>query len=398
MKEKTSDQKQTIWKKMFRKDQQPKAGQHTLNLQHIAQLMKFNSSTLDIPNPIEIVEHARELSYKVLGLEVLVPMSTIDDKTPIAVQPINVENFRNTLDRRNAKMIQSNEMQSLSAHRSSIASSINRISIKTLSGIVGSFKHRTSSVSSLHTSDNHLSSLQQKPHTTNLGSLQSQTTLQFVKEGSVCIFGSAPQMTGDSLSKTLRVMRPRTKSMDVPQTSKKQSFTSRKKLNRVIETKTIDISKESEVFVSPSGKSDESPLRINQYHMMYEIGTGAYGTVFLCKHADTSRYYACKIISKQKLKKKFRFGGEFKEMIASEIMILKKLSLHKNINSLVEVLENDAEDNLYMIFELCEHGQIMKIEVGGRVRPYNEDLVRNYFRDIVLGLEYSKDIYIYIFN
>jgi serine/threonine protein kinase len=92
-------------------------------------------------------------------------------------------------------------------------------------------------------------------------------------------------------------------------------------------------------------------------------------------------YYAGKIISKSKLRKKFRWGAgpmaklsggggssggkgggspgmgnggtsaaaaDHLQTIKREIAILKKLSKHPNINALVEVLDDEKEDNLYM--------------------------------------------------
>ncbi|KAJ3236877.1 hypothetical protein HDU81_010242 [Chytriomyces hyalinus] len=157
------------------------------------------------------------------------------------------------------------------------------------------------------------------------------------------------------------------------------------------------------------GTADEKVQgKINQYVIIRDIGSGAYGAVKLCKNQINDFYYACKVISKSKLQKKFRWKSNAKlasrpnsaesepetmPAIKKEIAILKKLSKHPNINVLVEVIDDDKEDNLYMFFELCERGPVMNIKVNEPDRPYSEELARHYFRDLLLGIEYRQFTY-----
>ncbi|KAJ3204563.1 hypothetical protein HDU82_005758 [Entophlyctis luteolus] len=139
-------------------------------------------------------------------------------------------------------------------------------------------------------------------------------------------------------------------------------------------------------------ENSEAVGRINQYLILREIGSGAFGKVSLCKNDHDQRYYACKVVSKSKLKKKFRWSGPkgpcnaqnsvdaASDPVRREIAILKKLSKHPNINVLVEVIDDQNEDNLYMFFELCEYGPIMNIKMHERVRPFSENVARHYFR------------------
>ncbi|KAJ1568135.1 hypothetical protein HK096_007462, partial [Nowakowskiella sp. JEL0078] len=46
--------------------------------------------------------------------------------------------------------------------------------------------------------------------------------------------------------------------------------------------------------------------RINQYIIFEEIGKGAFGKVMKCKNEDSGEHFACKILSKSRLKNKFR--------------------------------------------------------------------------------------------
>ncbi|KAI9096416.1 kinase-like domain-containing protein [Phlyctochytrium arcticum] len=167
---------------------------------------------------------------------------------------------------------------------------------------------------------------------------------------------------------------------------------------QVVETSTIYAMHEtSHTLFSPLGEPEETQGKVNQYHIIRDIGSGAYGRVVLCRNEQDQRYYACKIVSKSRLRKKFRWsnvggnGSSHDDHLASikkEVAILKKLSKHPNINALVEVLDDGKEDNLYMIFELCEFGPIMNLQLKESVSPFCEDLARRYFRDVVLGLEY----------
>jgi hypothetical protein len=116
----------------------------------------------------------------------------------------------------------------------------------------------------------------------------------------------------------------------------------------VIETNIVCIKRGRQTLTSSLGTPEESQTQINQYHLLQDIGSGAFGRVVLCRNSETSRYYACKIISKTRLKRKFRFGPDPLSNIQREVAILKKLSQHRNINALIEVLDDEKEDNLYM--------------------------------------------------
>ncbi|KAJ3225195.1 Calcium/calmodulin-dependent protein kinase kinase 1 [Clydaea vesicula] len=184
----------------------------------------------------------------------------------------------------------------------------------------------------------------------------------------------------------------------------------RKIKTEVIETNNIYQKTELRHMVYSTGAAEHVHGRVNQYEILRDIGAGAFGKVALCRDSTSGRFYASKIMSKQRLKKKFRWsnlpnksgcGGIGKPAVSfdnssaikREIAIFKKMS-HPNINALVEVLDDPDEDNLYMIFELCEYGQIMKIRIGEYVQGYSEDLARLMIRDVILGLEYlhSKKI------
>ncbi|XP_035415061.1 calcium/calmodulin-dependent protein kinase kinase 1 [Cygnus atratus] len=148
----------------------------------------------------------------------------------------------------------------------------------------------------------------------------------------------------------------------------------------------------------------EDCVQLNQYKLQSEIGKGSYGVVKLAYNENDDKYYAMKVLSKKKLLKQYGFprrppprgskastGEQPKPMapldrVYQEIAILKKLD-HVNIVKLIEVLDDPAEDNLYMVFDLLRKGPVMEVPSE---QPFSEDQARLYFRDIVLGIEYCE--------
>ncbi|XP_050764805.1 calcium/calmodulin-dependent protein kinase kinase 1 isoform X2 [Gymnogyps californianus] len=146
----------------------------------------------------------------------------------------------------------------------------------------------------------------------------------------------------------------------------------------------------------------EDCVQLNQYKLQSEIGKGSYGVVKLAYNENDDKYYAMKVLSKKKLLKQYGFprrppprgskassGEQPKPMapldrVYQEIAILKKLD-HVNIVKLIEVLDDPAEDNLYMVFDLLRKGPVMEVPSE---QPFSEQQARLYFRDIVLGIEY----------
>ncbi|GKT46643.1 calcium/calmodulin-dependent protein kinase kinase cmkC [Colletotrichum spaethianum] len=166
--------------------------------------------------------------------------------------------------------------------------------------------------------------------------------------------------------------------------------------------------------------------RINQYIIKEEIGRGSYGAV----HLATDQFgteYAVKEFSKVRLRKRAQFNilrqgarrpqrfahrvslnaplsphfGDFGQeskagwnvndalfFIREEIAIMKKLN-HPNLVQLIEVLDDPEEDSLYMVLEMCKKGVVMKVGLNEKAKPYDEDSCRYWFRDLILGIEYS---------
>lgn len=123
---------------------------------------------------------------------------------------------------------------------------------------------------------------------------------------------------------------------------------------------------------------------------MDEIGKGSYGVVRLCYSDFDQTNYAMKIISKKRVMRKAGLRRPSEkgkntglENLQREIAILKKVD-HPNVVSLNEVLDDPSEDNLYLVFELMNGGEVM--EVPGPA--LSEQEAKKYFIDVVLGIEY----------
>lgn len=76
-------------------------------------------------------------------------------------------------------------------------------------------------------------------------------------------------------------------------------------------------------------------------------------------------------------------------LIRAEIAIMKKLN-HPNLVALIEVLDDPEDDSLYMVLEMCKKGVVMKIDLDQQSEPYNSELCRTWFRDLILGIEYRE--------
>ncbi|RMZ93141.1 calcium calmodulin-dependent kinase kinase 1, partial [Brachionus plicatilis] len=72
------------------------------------------------------------------------------------------------------------------------------------------------------------------------------------------------------------------------------------------------------------------------------------------------------------------------QRVYREIAILKKLD-HPNVVKLIEVLDDPNQDNLCLVFELVEKGNVLDIPCD---IPLSEEDAWKYFRDLVLGVEY----------
>ncbi|KAJ6242135.1 snf1-activating kinase 1 [Anaeramoeba flamelloides] len=129
---------------------------------------------------------------------------------------------------------------------------------------------------------------------------------------------------------------------------------------------------------------DQSTKMINDYQIIGSLGKGSYGKVKKAKRGN--EFYAIKIMNKRLLKKKKK--GRRKtafDNVKREIAIMKKLN-HANIVKLYEVINDPKSDLIYLVMEFVSGGTLPS-EKAVESKESSE-LVRKYFRDMILGLEY----------
>jgi serine/threonine protein kinase len=137
---------------------------------------------------------------------------------------------------------------------------------------------------------------------------------------------------------------------------------------------------------------------------------GSFGTVHLGWDTITNTFVAIKECSKTKLKRQKQescFGGRGRgrgtrrvtisrpkldqidplALVRGEVAILKKLH-HPNIVKLYEVLDDPRQDSLFMVFELCEKGSVLEIQMDTHVTPLAVEKVHCIFQQLILGIEY----------
>lgn len=92
---------------------------------------------------------------------------------------------------------------------------------------------------------------------------------------------------------------------------------------------------------------------INKYYEVGEkIGQGMFGKVFKVRHLETEKYWAMKVVNKEKA------GSSAIKLLEREVTILKRVD-HENIIKLNEVFETGKK--MYLVMELCEGGELADI-------------------------------------
>lgn len=100
------------------------------------------------------------------------------------------------------------------------------------------------------------------------------------------------------------------------------------------------------VLDNPTGHEIEQT-----YELGRELGRGEFGITYLCTDKSSGEVFACKSISKKKLRTRVDI-----EDVRREVEIMKRLPAHPNIVSLKDTYEDD--NGVHLVMELCEGGEL----------------------------------------
>ena len=121
---------------------------------------------------------------------------------------------------------------------------------------------------------------------------------------------------------------------------------------------------------------------VNDYLVLSPIGKGSYGDVHLAKQRRTNELFALKEIRRKKK------GSSANTMyIRNEIEIMKRCS-HVNVVRLVEVIDDPRSNNLYLVIEYMEKGDLMAI-IKDECVSYQD--TRDILLQLISGLIYLHD-------
>ncbi|XBW37552.1 hypothetical protein QEN19_003132 [Hanseniaspora menglaensis] len=197
---------------------------------------------------------------------------------------------------------------------------------------------------------------------------------------------------------------------------------------------------QTHIFLPTKIKIEYDPITkktmLNHYEIIKEMGTGQFGKVKLVRNMYTEELMAMKIVNRNSssLTKKMlskniikdesednakldctdqttlldnvRNDAEYSVNLAlhhgiedskirREITIMKRLK-NKNIIKLIEVLNDPESQKIYLILEYCAQGEIKwcpgnQLEINAKGPPLlSFSKTRDYFRQIILGLEYLQ--------
>ncbi|KAK8796171.1 CAMK protein kinase [Blastocystis sp. subtype 4] len=144
--------------------------------------------------------------------------------------------------------------------------------------------------------------------------------------------------------------------------------------------------------------------KVIEYTLLEKLGKGSYSQVFKCMRTSGNEkcIFAVKVFNKSFLKNEKtwkRVSGGIEchsafEKVELEIALMKRLS-HPNLVKLIDVIDDEVADRLYMVLEYIEKGQVMICNqatmqfyspITGCV--LDENTARHYMIDIISGLKY----------
>lgn len=131
-------------------------------------------------------------------------------------------------------------------------------------------------------------------------------------------------------------------------------------------------------FIDSWNEDSESNAKPNDFERLSVLGTGAFGVVFLAKHIDTQKYYAMKMLEKEKVVKLKQVEHSYYE---------KKILCGLNFPFVV-YMKYFFKDNVYLYY-------VLPFVAGGemfrhlrKMGKFEETSSKFYASQVVLALEY----------
>ncbi|KAF5405932.1 cAMP-dependent protein kinase catalytic subunit alpha [Paragonimus heterotremus] len=138
------------------------------------------------------------------------------------------------------------------------------------------------------------------------------------------------------------------------------------------------LQREREVFLNKFENPTQNNASLNQFDRIKTLGTGSFGRVMLVKHKTNKKYYAMKILEKQKVVKLKQV-----EHTLNEKNILQAINFPFLVSMEYSFKDNT---NLYMVLDFVSGGEMFSYL--RRVGKFSEDDARLYASQVVLAFEY----------
>jgi hypothetical protein len=113
------------------------------------------------------------------------------------------------------------------------------------------------------------------------------------------------------------------------------------------------------------------------YEMGKQLGHGASGKVFKCKHRETHEEYACKVIERDT-------KMNDAQSMSTEVEIMKRIR-HENVVAMYEIFQ--TPQCVWLILELVDGGDLRGFLTHNR-NIYTESLAARHIKQIILGVHH----------
>ena len=122
----------------------------------------------------------------------------------------------------------------------------------------------------------------------------------------------------------------------------------------------------------------------NKYQLLKSLGEGSFGKVYLTKRITDKSIFATKILDINQVN-----SQDMNKYLTNEIKIMNELKDNENVIRLIELLQ--TKNHYYFIMEYCNGGSLSDVLKDYKLKygkPFSQEIVQYYMRQIVNGLVY----------